>query len=221
MTSSRRIVDLSHPIRSGMRTYPGLPGPRVEPYVTHSASRASYAGQSEFTITRFFMLGSTGTYLDSPWHRHPDGADLAQVNLGAVADLDGICIEHDAVEGREIKLTTAAHDLAGRAVLVRTGWSARWGGPAYWAPGPYLGADAVQALVLARPAIVGVDFWNADDPDDPRRPAHTQLLGAGIPIVEHLTGLEQLPSEGFRFFAVPPAIESGASFPVRALAVIG
>ena len=216
----RRVVDLSHPISTGMPMYPGLPGPRIEPYLSHAASRPHYGGAAEFSITRIFMLGSTATYLDSPWHRHRDEPDLAGLDLETLADLEGRCVDPVLLDGRQVQLEGDAASLAGRAVLIRTGWSQRWGTDAYWRPGPYLGVAAIGWLIAARPALVGVDFWNADDPDDPARPAHSQLLGAGIPIVEHLRGLDQLPSVGFRFFAVPPAIVGGASFPVRALAVL-
>jgi kynurenine formamidase len=55
--------------------------------------------------------------------------------------------------------------------------------------------------------------------NDPSRPAHTVLLAAGIPIVEHLRGLEQLIGRNFRFFVAPPAVRGGTSFPVRAFAL--
>ena len=55
---------------------------------------------------------------------------------------------------------------------------------------------------------------------DGERPVHTALLGAGIPIVEHMTGLAHVP-DGARFFAVPPPIEGMGTFPVRAFAVAG
>jgi kynurenine formamidase len=187
--------------------------------VTHQASRPHYGGLSEFTITRVFMVGSTGTYLDSPWHRHADREDLAGLDLATLVDREGVCLTPE-LQGREIRLSGESAWPEGAAVLLRTGWSDRWGSPAYWTPGPYLGRDAVAVLLRSRPSLVGVDFWNADDPDDPARPAHTQLLAARIPIVEHLTALDQLPERGFRFFAAPPAMVGGASFPVRAFAVI-
>jgi arylformamidase len=220
MNRARRIVDLSHPIQSGMPMYPGLPSPRIEPYLSHAASRPQYGGAAQFSITRIFMLGSTGTYLDSPWHRHPEAADLSELPLESLADLPGVCLEPAPGPDRAVVLALEPDQLVGRAVLIRTGWSARWPTSDYWRPGPYLDATTAAVLASARPALVGVDFWNIDDPADPARPAHTRLLGAGIPIVEHLRGLEQLPQTGFRLFAVPPAIADGASFPVRALAVI-
>ncbi len=215
-----RLIDLSHPIQSGMDGYPGLPKPRVEPLVSHAASRASYEGQAEFTITRVSMVGNTGTYLDSPWHRHPAAADLGALPLRSLADLDGLCLRGAVGGERTVKIDAAPTDLEGRAVLIRTGWDERWGRPEYWKPGPYLGLGAVNLLLSAGVALVGVDFWNVDDPSNPERPAHTRLLSAGIPIVEHLCGLDGLPRTSFRFTAAPPAISGAASFPVRAFAVV-
>ena len=110
-------------------------------------------------------------------------------------------------------------DLSGKAVLVRTDWSKRWGSSDYFHSGPFLSADACRFLVQSQVTLVGIDCANIDDMADMARPAHTILLGAGIPIVEHLCALEQLPTDKFRFFAVPPAIRGGTSFPVRAFAI--
>jgi kynurenine formamidase len=68
---------------------------------------------------------------------------------------------------------------------------------------------------------VGIDSINIDDMGDARRPAHSRLLAAGIPIVEHLRGLEQLPASNFRFSAAPPRIQGLGTFPVRAYAIVG
>ena len=68
--------------------------------------------------------------------------------------------------------------------------------------------------------LVGIDCANIDNMKDPERPAHTTLLEAGIPIVEHLRNLDKLTGKQFRFFAAPPAIEGGTSFTVRAFAIV-
>jgi kynurenine formamidase len=68
--------------------------------------------------------------------------------------------------------------------------------------------------------LVGIDSYNIDDTADLRRPAHSILLGAEIPIVEHLCGLAQLPTRGFRFTAVPVKIKGMGPFPVRAYATL-
>ena len=85
---------------------------------------------------------------------------------------------------------------------------------------PFSPARRLSIWRAAERVLVGIDSLNIDDATDGTRPAHTTLLGAGIPIVEHLTGLERLPDAGFRFFAVPPEVRGMGSFPVRAFAAV-
>ena len=81
--------------------------------------------------------------------------------------------------------------------------------------------DAAQFLADAGAKLVGIDSLNIDDTGDASRPAHSILLGADIPIVEHLCNLGALPRDGFRFFAVPVKVKSFGTFPVRAFAITG
>lgn len=212
---SRRLVDLSHPIVSGRPGYPGLPIPRVEPWRTHAASRADYDGQAEFEITRLFFVGNTGTSLDSPRHRFAAAPDIAALPLDRIADLPGRTV--DLADGR-LDPTALPDDLADAAVLFRTRWDRYWGTEAYWGGAPSLARPVAERLVALGVALVGIDGPNVDDRSDPARPAHTLLLGAGIPVVEHLRGLESLPGTGFRFFAVPAPVRDAATMPVRAFA---
>jgi kynurenine formamidase len=211
------FVELSHPIEDGMAAYPGFPDARVEAILTHEESRERYEGKAEFYLGRVELAGNTGTYLDAPFHRFPDREDLATLPLERIADLPGIVVDAPTRPG---PVAVAAGSVHGRAVLIRTGWDAHWGTDAYYEPGPFLAHDAIDALLDGGAALVGVDFANVDDTTDPSRPAHTRLLDAGVPIVEHLTGLDQLFTEGFRFFATPPPLVRGASFPVRAFAIV-
>lgn len=223
-----RLVDLSHKVGEGMPVYPGQPAPRIGVLLSHaeSAERGVYAPGTTFQMAVYELSGNTGTYIDSPFHRHPGGADLAGLPLEKLADLPGILLTA-LQEGEIWPSVFNGLDLQGKAVLVRTDWSKRWGGPDYFRSGPYLGAAACDALVEAGAALVGIDCANIDNMGDPAngtrgdttRPAHTMLLAAGIPIVEHMRGLDELPSSGFHFFAVPPAIAGGTSFAVRAFAI--
>jgi len=214
----KRFVELSHPIVDGMKAYPGYPSPKVGAYLTREDSRSHYEGKAEFYIGMVDMVGNVGTYLDAPFHRHSKGADLSQIPLESIAGLDGLVIEANPSSSRSISIDCSASELRGRAVLVRTEWDERWGTERYWEPGPFLSDDSVDLLVRSTAALVGVDFWNVDDVENKSRPAHTRLLGANIPIVEHLARLSSLPRDGFKFYAVPPPIVKGASFPVRAFA---
>lgn len=212
------LLDLSHPIEDGMAIYPGLPRPVVGAFLDHDASRDRYEGKAEFHLGTVAFAGATGTYLDSPFHRHRDAVDLAALPLDRLVGLPGVVLDHDDDDALE-----ALHglpDVRGHAVLLRTGWADRWGTDAYWEQGPSVGGDLLEALVAAAPALVGIDTGNIDDMSDLTRPAHTRLLGAGICIVENLADLAQVPPTGFRFTAAPPAVVGGSNFPVRAFAQI-
>ncbi|GHJ06935.1 cyclase [Micromonospora humidisoli] len=220
--SAARLVDLSHVVRHGMTTYPGLPGPHIEDHLSREESRARYAPGTEFQIGRMTLVANTGTYLDAPFHRFADGGDLSQVPLSRLVDVPGVLVDVGSTPTPGIGADAfAGCAVSGRAVLIRTGWDRHWGTEAYGAPGhPFLTAEAVSWLVSQGPAVVGIDSVNIDDMADLHRPAHTGLLATGIPIVEHLCGLAALPAEGFRFHAAPVAVAGMGTFPVRAYALV-
>jgi kynurenine formamidase len=219
-TTARRLVELSHVIRHGTVTYPGLPAPELTDHLSRAASRSVYAEGTEFHIGRISMVANTGTYLDTPFHRYAEGPDLAGVPLDALVDLDGLLVRVDPGRRAVDRGAFAPHDVRGRAVLVHTGWDRHWGTPAYGVGAPFLTADAAAWLAGQGAALVGIDSVNIDDMDDRRRPAHSALLAAGVPIVEHLTGLPDLPERGFRFHAAPPRVAGMGTFPVRAYAIL-
>ena len=215
-----RIVDLSHTIEHGMTTYPGLPGPLICDFLSREQSRERYAPGYEFQIGSIEMVGNTGTYLDTPFHRFVDGEDLAAVGVHRVAELDGLAIHVPGATALDVA-AFAAFDVAGKAVLVHTGWDVHWRTETYLTGHPYLTETAATDLVARGAALVGIDSLNIDNTVDGARPVHTILLGAGIPIVEHMTGLHELPATGFRFTAAPPKVTGMGTFPVRAYAVLG
>ncbi len=217
-----RAVDLSHEIVDGMITHPGIPGPMISTFLTHESSAARYAPGTTFEISRIDLVANTGTYLDTPAHRFRGRPDLAGLLLERVVDLPGVLVEcRDRGERGIPPEAFDGVDVAGRAVLVETGWDVHWGTPAYLADNPFLTGAAARRLVGAGAALIGIDSLNVDSLSDSERPAHTAILDAGIPLVEHLTGLGSLPRDGFRFFAVPPRIRGMATFPVRAFALVG
>ena len=218
--SSGRFVDLSHQIDAGMVTYAGLPGPVLSEFVSREASRGEYADGATFSIGRVDMVTNTGTYVDAPFHRFADGADVAELPLEKLADLDAVVVDASGA-GRAVDVGLFERgDFGGKAVIVRTGWSRHWRTPAYFENHPYLTRAAAERLVETGAAFVGIDSLNIDDTRDGSRPAHTALLGAKIPIAEHLTNLESLPSSGFRVHCVPAPFHGLGSFPVRAYAIV-
>lgn len=219
---TRTLIDVSHDVEHGMVTYPGLPTPVVQDWLSRAASHARYAPGTEFQMGRIEMLANTGTYIDAPYHRYADGHDLAGFPLAAVADLPGVVVRVTQRSGRAIDVDRLQGlTLTGRAVVIHTGWDAHWRTERYAQGHPFLTAAAARALVTAGAALVGIDSLNIDDDTDGTRPAHSALLRANIPIVEHLCNLAALPDQGFRFFAVPVKVKAMGSFPVRAFAMVG
>jgi kynurenine formamidase len=216
-----RLVDISQPIRAGQVTHPGLPGPRWEAYRSREDYRRTTG--TEFQVDRVLMVGNTGTYLDSPFHRFPEGDDLASLPLAAMAHLPVVVVDVRGPRGVEASLLQdrlAGARIAGSAVLLHTGGDRHFGTPAYAERAPFLTADAAEWLAAREPALVGIDAVNIDDLGDPARPAHTVLLGHGVLVLEHLTGLDGLPARGARLHAAPPAWHGVGTWPVRAYAVL-
>ncbi len=213
------LIDLSHTVEDGMITYRGIPAPVISEFLSREASRSRYAPGTEFHLGKIEMAANTGTYIDSPFHRYADGGDLADLRLEQVAELEGLVVRAPVAAGRAVDQDAFAQlDVRGKAVLVHTGWDRHWRTERYFDGNPFLTEAAARHLASAGATLVGIDSLNIDDTADGRRPVHTILLGAKIPVVEHLCGLEQLPDSGFRFTAVPVKVKGCGSFPVRAFA---
>jgi arylformamidase len=203
-----------------MKTYPGLPEPRAEVLLDYDASRPRYAGGTEFLIASLHLCGNTGTYVDSPRHRFRGAMDLSQLPLERLAHLPVEVIDARGVAGRGIGCEVLqGRSLPGKAVLFLTGWSAYWGAERYFDPNPFLTKDCCEALLDAGAVFAGIDSLNIDDTGDLTRPAHTLLLGAGVPVCEHMTNLESLVGDSGHLHAVPIAWRGGATFPVRAYVI--
>jgi arylformamidase len=216
----QRLIDLSHSVADGQVTYPGIPAPIICDFLSREASKAHYAEGVSFCINQISMPANTGTYIDSPFHRYAHGADLAEMPLESVAQLDAIVCRAKAT-GRAIDADVfKGRDVTGKAVLIETGWSKHWGTPEYFNHHPFLTRSAAEYLKNHGAVLVGIDSLNIDDMADLERPVHSILLGENIPIVEHMTGLDLLPDSGFLFSAAPVKVEKFGTFPVRAYAVI-
>jgi arylformamidase len=219
---SQKLIDLSHTVEDGLVTYNGLPAPVICDYWSREESRAHYAEGTEFHIGKIEMVANTGTYLDSPFHRFADGADLSQLDLEQMVNLEGVLVRIPADHGRVIDESCfAGLDVRGKAVLVHTGWARHWKTDQYFEGHSFLTKGAAELLRDGGATLVGIDSLNIDDTDDGYRPVHTTLLRANILIVEHLRGLEQIPADRpFRFFAAAVKVKQFGTFPVRAFAIL-
>ena len=214
-------IDLSHTIEDGMITYKGLPAPLICDYISRSASRKFYDEDTTFQIGKIEMVANTGTYIDAPFHRFEDGKDLSELSLDRLVHLEAIVMDardwgRQGIDASFFK----GKDLKNKAVLIQTDWSKHWRTDQYFENHPYLTAAAAQFLKDAGVKLVGIDSHNIDNTEDKKRPTHTILLGADIPIVEHLTNLAAIPTEEFYFTALPPKIKGFGTFPVRAVAMV-
>jgi arylformamidase len=215
------LIDLSHTIENGLITYKGLPAPVICDYLSRENSKSFYEEGTSFQIGKIEMVANTGTYIDCPFHRFENGKDLSEVELESFADLDGIVIRvpfSDTIEVTAEHLVN--HDVRGRAVLIHSRWAVHWKTDAYFEKHPYLTKEAAEYLKRSGAKLVGIDSHNIDNTEGNSRPVHTTLLGAEILIVEHLCNLDQLPSDGFTFSAIPPKFKGVGTFPVRAMAKI-
>jgi kynurenine formamidase len=220
MIMTKHLIDLSHTVEAGMITYKGLPAPVICDFLSREASRQFYAPGTEFHIGRIDMVANTGTYVDAPFHRYPDGKDLSELPLSSLANLPAVIVRVPP-DRRVMDAATFEHlDLTGKAVLIHTGWSRHWRTDQYFEGHPFLTGTAAELLRERGAALVGIDSYNIDDTADGGRPVHSTLLAADIPIAEHLTGLDRLPDAVVRFFAVPVKVKAFGTFPVRAFGLM-
>ena len=217
-----QLIDLSHTVEDGLITYKGLPAPIICDFLSREESRQHYADGTEFHIGKIEMVANTGTYIDAPFHRFADGADLSDLELEQMAHLEGVLVRLPSDHGRVIDEDCfGVLDVRGKAVLVQTGWAQHWKTDQYFEGHSFLTENAAKLLKNGGAALVGIDSYNIDDTDDGRRPVHTTLLGANILIVEHMCNLEQITAnQAFRFYAVPVKVKGFGTFPVRAFALM-
>ena len=221
MKRTFELIDVCHSIEDGMITYKGLPPPKITDHLTREDSKKFYARGTEFHIGKIEMVANTGTYLDSPFHRYPNGADLANLDLYSLANLDAIVVRCENM-GPEIDASILdGLDIQGKAVLFHTGWDQHWRTETYSnGSHPYLNEAIAILLAETGAALVGIDSFNIDSTAQGTRPAHSILLAHNISIVEHLCGLQDLPDDNFKFFAVPVKVRNFGTFPVRAFGLV-
>ncbi len=220
LTNDYRLIDVSHGIENGLITYRGLPAPIICDYLSREASKEHYDEGTTFHIGKIEMVANTGTYVDSPFHRYENGKDMSELNLRSLANLDGLVFHADPGSRAIGKELFKNANVKSKAVLVYTGWDRHWKTDQYFEGHPFLTREAAEYLKSSQAALVGIDSLNIDDTSDGERPVHTILLGAEIPIVEHLCNLNELPDNGFKFFAVPVKVKYFGTFPVRAFGLV-
>ena len=205
-----RIIDLTRTMHDGMEAYPGdVQGLAIEQLADFT--RDGYA------LSRFSLLHAhCGTHFDSPRHFIERGADVSEVSPVA-APITLITIDKQEIGPDAFR---AVGNLSGHAVLINTGWDAQIGTPRYYRDYPYITPSGARFLAEHKIAVVGLDTPSPDPPNSPDYPAHHILLGAGIPIVEGLVGLDHLIDVTALFLALPMKVKGMEASPIRAVALV-
>jgi kynurenine formamidase len=159
-------------------------------------------------------LSRTETCIDVPLR------DPSAVALDRIVELPAVVVRVTGAHERALDWTLFAPiAVQGAAVLVQTGWDRNWGTERYSQDPPFLTPKAALYLRDQGARLVGIDSPGIDDDSSGSRPARALLLEAGIPIVEQLTRLELLSTDGFTFSAAPLLKVAGPGpFLVRAYA---
>jgi kynurenine formamidase len=208
-------VDLSHPVGTGMQTYPGDPTVEVHPHATHESDG--------FHVDAVECGSHTGTHIDAPSHTEPDGRTLDTYSVERFV-FDAVVVDCSDLGAREPIPASRIPRVDTDLVAFRTGWDAHWGTDAYL-DHPYLSPAAAEACA-DREVDVAVDTLSPDptptddagddEPTDFR--IHHTLLGNGLLILENLAGLDRVPDR-FELRAYPIALASDGA-PVRAVGVV-
>jgi kynurenine formamidase len=233
-----RLIDLTHAFGSRTLYWPTSPtGFRLE-----QLAFGPTPGGYFYSAYAFAAPEHGGTHLDAPIHFAAGGvtadrvpleqlvAPAAVIDVGAKAAADPVYrLTRDDVLAFERRHGRIAR---GTIVLLRTGWSARYGDRlAYFGdatPGdasklrfPSYGADAAELLVRERGvAALGADVASIDYGPSTDFPVHRIAAGANVPGFENLTRLDELPPTGAVVVALPMKIERGSGGPLRAIALV-
>lgn len=215
------IVDLSHPIVTGMPVYPGDPEVATSPATTLEADG--------FAVTALQLGSHSGTHVDAPSHSIAGGAAIDQIDPARLMGPARI-LRVTATDGETIGVDGLDEQLCAwdgeRIALVHTGWDAHWGTDRMLQH-PAVSVELADALLALGVDVLGVDTLSPDssEPGDKDTtdgpavlPVHDRWLGAGGLIIENLRGLDQVPGEACELIALPLRLQRLDGSPVRAIA---
>lgn len=213
-----KLVDLTHPIRSGVPSYTGGSAPEFTPRATFETK-----GRMSTTIA---MGTHTGTHVDAPLHFIFGGTTIADLPLERVAGMATLLDVSSLPCSNRIIDPQAFNALAerfppGDIALVYTGVDALYGTAAYSAQYPCLATESVRWLIQKGIRAYATDAISVDLMDQPGFENHQMLLGAGIPLVEGVNNLKSVGRDRFFFLALPLMLAGLEAAPARAVALLG
>ena len=232
------MVDLSHAYGGDTLYWPtDTDGFRLD-----TLAEGETPGGYFYSAKAFATAEHGGTHLDAPFHFAEEGEDAASISLDRLI-LPGIVIDVSEAAAADPDYLVTVEDVTaweeehgrvpeGSAVLIRTGWAARWPDALAYlgddTPGetgnlhfPGIGEAATRLLVEERRAgLLGIDTASIDHGQSTDFIAHRIGAAAGVPNLENVADLSGLPPTGFLLAALPMKIAGGTGAPVRIVALI-
>ncbi|MFQ5895011.1 MAG: cyclase family protein [Nitrospinota bacterium] len=224
----RRLIDLSASLgEPGLSCPPGFP--RVELYTFHQHETH---GRQNSQVT---MAIHQGTHIDSPRHFFPDGKTIDELPLETFEgravrlDLRGRAKPGEPIRVEDIRACPGFSEqkLRGAIAVTQTGWAERAVYTEdYFRTNPYLDPEAgrylvglgIKALAMDHPIDPGVSPGFRPSKED--SPGHRAVLGAGVPLIEHLVNLETFDALEFELIAFPVKFHRCEGAPARVVAVV-
>jgi kynurenine formamidase len=236
--SRYEMVDLTHALNARTVFWPTSEGGFELQRLAFGPTPGGYF----YAANAFAMPEHGGTHLDAPIHFAEGGATADRIPLERLV-LPAVVIDVSEKAAKDPDYRLTPDDVraferrhgripAGAAVLLRTGWDARWPDrKAYLGddtPGdasrlhfPSFGADGARFLVEERRVgALGADVASIDYGQSQDFMVHRIAGAHGVPGFENLTGLGALPPTGSLLLALPIKIEGGSGGPLRAVALV-
>jgi len=206
-----KVYDVSVPLRAGMPTYEGEPGPRLE--FVKQLSKGD-----PFTVSVLSLGSHTGTHVDAPSH-FLDGAP----------GVDGLAPEalvgpaYVAEFGGESHITAADLDAMGippdcQRLLFKTRNGRLWDDSEFHRDFIALAPDAARALAERGMRLVGIDYLSIERFQPERHEVHETLLASGVVVLEGLD-LRQVPPGEYFLVGAPLNVVGAEGAPARAFLI--
>jgi kynurenine formamidase len=204
----------------------------------HAETVATYKRDGYFART-LRLPEHFGTHMDAPLHFDPQGKSVDQLHVQDLL-LGTVVVDVSAAARANPDYRLTVQDLEkwetahgplprGGAVLVRTGWGARWPSQSRYmdqdAKGvmhfPGFSVEAAHYLLdHARPKAIGIDTASIDYGPSEKFEVHQLTLHAGLYHLENLANLEKLPATGAVLIALPMKLRGGSGAPARVVALV-
>jgi kynurenine formamidase len=225
-----RLIDLSQPIYTGMKVYPGHLKTVVFEHATHEETAPRFDSGFSFQTTGIMLNDNGPTHVDSFSHLDPD-PDAPTIDQMPLELFYGpaICLDvsdrpaKTDITGDHLDAALERSGLAvheGDTVLFYTAtYNRHQGTPAYLTDFPGLGESGSQWIVDNGVKVFGVDTPTPDNPTSTSYPCHMMCRRHRKTHYENLANLDQVVNTRFTFIGLPLKTVGAHGGPTRAAAL--